>query len=505
VRRFHRREILRLGAREILREADVVTITAELSALADAVTGAVTNAAHADLNARLGTTLPNRMSVLALGKLGGQELNFSSDIDLMFSYDEDGDLPASAGRLHTYHEYYVRLAEAVVRGLSEFTGEGHLYRVDMRLRPDGRSGPLAMSRAAMMVYYESRGAAWERQMLLKARPIAGAIDVGERFLRDLRPFLFPRSAIRSPWEEIAAMKRAIEQEGVAEGNIKLGAGGIRDVEFLVQGLQLLYAGNDPALRTGHTLRALARLSETGQLPSSVADRLRTAYEFFRTVEHRLQLLHGRQTHQLPETAEENRVLARKLGFPTANAFRDHVGRLREFVRAQFVSFTTPRVPSDSLGGKATPTISTAAIIADRHWPPEVQQVVCQRIESGFSSEASHRLLDLALRNARHREWLVRTALAGAQMMERLPAEPLLMESLVGNAVELLGRSAPGWHSLKVADLRRYRLYNETRTAVRFLAGSASVAAVERELTALAEEVVHMVAGRVESQPRGIVL
>ncbi len=505
IRRFHRREMLRIGAREILREGNIQTITAELSALADASTQAIVLVSHNDLNARLEADVPNDLAVIALGKLGGDELNFSSDIDLLFVYERDGDLPRPAGRLHSYHEYYVRLAEQIVKGLSEFTGEGHLYRVDMRLRPDGRSGPLAMSRAAMMTYYESRGAAWERQMMLKARPIAGSLDVGGRFLNDIRPFLFPRSALRSPWDEIAGMKRSIEQEGVTEGNIKLGAGGIRDIEFLVQGLQLLYAGNEPRLRTGHTLQTIERLTEAGLLPGPIATELKHAYEFLRTVEHRLQLLHGHQTHQLPESRDEFRVLGRKLGFPSATSLQTHLDGLRSFVRSQFEAFASGPPSGTSVSTFEPMDALIAHAVDDRPWPEQVRSVAQKRLKTVFSSPSSHRLLEIVLRQGSHREWLVRTAASSSRIMELLAAEPLLLETLLGNGQELLGRSVPGWTALRANDLRRYGLYNSARSAIRFLSNKASVRTVESELSELADEVIGIVSDCLLSGQQGLVL
>jgi glutamate-ammonia-ligase adenylyltransferase len=492
LRRFHRREMLRIGAREILQEADVETVTAELSALADAVASCVVDQAHADLNARFGVDLPHRMAVIALGKLGGGELNFSSDIDLMFVYDEDGDLPHEVGRLHTWHEYHVRFGESIVRALTEFSSEGHLYRVDMRLRPDGRSGPLAMSRAAMMTYYESRGAAWERQMLLKARVIGGAVDVGERFLRDLQPFIFPRTATNAPWLEIGRMKETIERESDVEGNIKLGAGGIRDIEFLVQGLQLLFAGQDPRLRTGHTVRGLERLVAAGHIQRDDGDRLRRSYLFFRSIEHRLQLLHGHQTHQLPQTEVEVQTLGRKLGFEGADEFRRAVAQHRAFVRAQYEAFTRPGVLLEGAPPVGRQALLAASLSATG-WPEDMRALAASRIARLLDESATGRAIEAALMHRRHRPWLLRAALLAPRTLEDLSGEPLLVESLLGNADILLRRSDPGWRQFLAEDLRRFRSYNATRSVVRYLMTSSSTEAFEGELSDLADEVLRAVA------------
>ncbi|MBI4418950.1 MAG: hypothetical protein HY563_09235, partial [Ignavibacteriales bacterium] len=209
VKRFHRREILRIGARDILKEADVVTVTRELSGLAASIVEAVLEIGWRDLCARTGAAFGNALAVIGLGKLGGEELNFSSDIDLLFVYEEDGEFEAPQERIRTFHEFYNRLAEFVVRKLTEVAGEGSLYRVDMRLRPEGRSGPLAISQAASLHYYETRGETWERQMLVKARPIAGNRRTAAQWLDAIRPFVYPRTFLRSPLEELGDMKTRI--------------------------------------------------------------------------------------------------------------------------------------------------------------------------------------------------------------------------------------------------------------------------------------------------------
>ncbi|MCU0452413.1 MAG: hypothetical protein MUE68_02050 [Bacteroidetes bacterium] len=500
LRRFHRREMLRIGAREILREASVETITRDLSALADVAARSVMDQAHADLNARLGSDLHHRMAVIALGKLGGNELNFSSDIDLLFVYDADGDLPRKAGRLHTWHEYHARLAEEILRGLSEFTSEGHLYRVDMRLRPDGRSGPLAMSRAAMMTYYEARGAAWERQMLLKARVIAGADSVGRKFMTDLEPFIFPRAALQAPWIEIARMKEMIEREADLEGNIKLGAGGIRDIEFLVQGLQLLFAGQDRSLRTGHTLLALERLVQAGHILPDDGRRLREAYMFFRSVEHRLQLLHGHQTHQLPETDEERTTLGRKLGFGDARRFMAAIRERRDLVRDHFEAFTRPH-------GATAKTAPSSDIVRNAltatDWPAALREMASQRLQILVNDDASRRLLEMALNHPRHRVWILQAAWLAPSVIERLHAEPLLLESLLGNADEVLQRRDPAWTDLRERDLHRYRSYNEVRTIIRFLLGATKAVEFEAELSRLAEDVLSSAADKAAIPVHGL--
>ena len=279
VKRIHRREYLRIGAREILREAGVRTTTAELSALADAVIEAVLEIGYADLCQRTGADFRPTLAAVGLGKLGGQELNFSSDIDLMFVYERDEPLAGLGERVQNTFDFYRRLAEFVVRTLSDITPEGRLYRVDLRLRPDGSSGALVMSCASTLTYYETRGQLWERQMLLKARIVAGNQETGTGWQTSLLPFLFPKTQLRSPLAEIAGIKRQIEARVGSEVNVKLGSGGIRDIEFTVQALQLLYGGANDRLRIRNTLDALQALESSRVLNPVEAASLREAYEF----------------------------------------------------------------------------------------------------------------------------------------------------------------------------------------------------------------------------------
>ena len=505
LKRLHRREMLRIGAREILGEADEGTITAELSALADAIVDTVLGVAHEELNRRLGWNCPSTLAVIGLGKLGGDELNFSSDIDLVFVYDKDGELAAEAGRMRTLHEYHARLAESALAALTEFTPEGHLYRVDLRLRPDGTSGPLAMSLAAYRSYYEARGATWERQMLIKARPIAGDGGVGASFMKDLVPFVFPRTSLRPPWEEIAEMKQSIERQHPGATNIKLGSGGIRDIEFLVQGLQLLYGGKDDVLRSSHTVRTMHALAERKIIDSTTADRLIDAYWFLRKVEHRLQLFHGAQTHDLPEEEVETSLLARKLGFASATHFRKVLDGHRAFVKDQFDMITGGREGKDTPSSRhlktATPDhdrkreLRSVDEIIERSPMPVVLR---PRLQSLLDSPAHAASLRQALTRPALREVLIRTLTLSSVLAERFLAEPLLWESLIGSATQLLGSSAPGWSFLLKEDVYRYRLFNETRSAVRFLSRRIGITSFGLELSRLADDIVNACADSIRS-------
>jgi glutamate-ammonia-ligase adenylyltransferase len=313
LKRLYRRELLRIGARDILGEADLRTTTRELSLLADAVVQACCHVAEQQLNEKYAHPPETRYAVIGLGKLGGEELNYSSDIDILLVYEDEGELKDAHGRTVTHHEFFNKFAEQLVQDLSQSTADGHLYRVDMRLRPESGAGPLARSLQSYLLYYESRGELWERQMLIKGRPVAGEYAFGREFLEHLEPFVYPRSFFHHPAEKIARIKARIEASVSGEENIKLRPGGIRDIEFIVQTLQLINGGKVHTIREGNTLNAIQRLGEVGFLTSEEVNVLEGAYRFFRTIEHRLQTMLNTQTHTIPSDLLIQRTLARRIG------------------------------------------------------------------------------------------------------------------------------------------------------------------------------------------------
>jgi len=261
--------------------------------------------------------------VLAMGKLGGRELNFSSDIDLMVFFD-----PAAIklGRGVEPAQFCVRLTRDLVKLLQQRTVDGYVYRVDLRLRPDPSSTQIAMSTDAAVDYYESRGQNWERAALIKARPCAGDLAAGEKFVRELSPFIWRKYLDYANIADVHEMKRQIHAyrghgEIAVEGhNIKLGRGGIREIEFFVQTQQLIAGGRHPELRGRGTVATLAALAANGWIEASARDELTTAYEFLRRVEHRLQMRTDEQTHVLPADTAELHVVARFLGFEGRDDF-----------------------------------------------------------------------------------------------------------------------------------------------------------------------------------------
>ena len=335
LRRLYRREILRIGTRDILGHADLVTATQEISNLADALINASYRLATKQLEEKYGDPPPTSFAVIGLGKLGGSELNYSSDIDLIFVYNDEGEKECPGGRSCSFHEYFSRLAEKIVQNLSSSSAEGHIYRVDTRLRPESGAGPLARSLNSYLFYYESRGELWERQMLIKARPVGGDLAFGYEFIRRLDPFVYPRTHFQHPGEAAARIKARIENEASTEQNIKLRPGGIRDIEFVVQILQLQNGGRIPSLKEPNTLKGLQALAEHTLLSQNEEQVLAKAYIFFRTIEHRLQMVLNTQTHTLPDDPRSQLALARRLGFANVESMHEALQRNLAAVRQIF--------------------------------------------------------------------------------------------------------------------------------------------------------------------------
>ncbi|MGB6483454.1 MAG: hypothetical protein WBE86_08215 [Candidatus Acidiferrales bacterium] len=333
--RFKRREYLRITLRDVLNLASLSDTCLELSNLADVLIERALRLCAQRLENSYGIpqwsddtghSQAARMTVLSLGKLGGQELNYSSDIDLIFLYDHDGDTSGGTAGAISNLEYFVRLAQAILKMLSEATPEGAVFRIDLRLRPEGQQGDLTVSLASALEYYRTRAREWELQMLIKARVSAGEMSTGETFLREVHPLIYGRElrqeVVQAVVEAREEISHVLEQrsfggnEDVALWNVKLSPGGIRDIEFIAQCLQRIHGGRDAWVSgrgAGTTLVALQHLHDKGYLPQRDFYRLSAAYEFFRKVEHRLQLRDGLQEHTLPRKAEAPSRIARRSG------------------------------------------------------------------------------------------------------------------------------------------------------------------------------------------------
>lgn len=349
------RELLRIAARDLARLGTLPEIVAELSNAAEVYLEGLHRILWRELTDRFGAPWhqtpdgrwsPTPFCVLGMGKLGGQELNFSSDVDLLFVYGEEGTTfrtpPKPRSRQSTggpalpNYQFFKRLAEAIIKEGTARGVEGGALRIDLRLRPEGDSGPLARSLDSYENFYAEWGQPWERMMLLKARRVAGDETLAGEFLEVIQPFRYPRSLGVGLLREMAEMKARIEREVVRAGeidrNVKLGRGGIREIEFVAQTLQVLHGGRNPFLQTHQTLQALPKLASYELLESSDAACLVDAYQFLRDVEHRLQMEDHRQTHTLPASEEGLQWIARLMGFDDQSEFQGALTRHTRAVR-----------------------------------------------------------------------------------------------------------------------------------------------------------------------------
>lgn len=348
LRRFRRREMLRIGVRDLLRLADVTETTASLSDLASVLIDAAYRVVNSDLRAQYGVPMhKNRQgrwvetgfTVIGMGKLGGHELNYSSDVDVLYVCEShEGETHSiGSGRAKSRagisnEEYFEILARQVTKVLTEPTHEGYVYRVDLRLRAEGSVGQLTRSLDEYASYYRTRGQVWERLALLKAWPIAGSLEVGKQFVRMVRPFVLASSGAKSAKpdvqqcltvvQDVRSVKERIDAKMADRGherrNVKLGVGGIREIEFLVQTIQVLAGRRLPGLLDRSTLGSLVRLQKAGILSAKQQAQLTRAYNFLRDVEHKLQMVHDLQTHALPDQHDELERCSIRMGYNGEN-------------------------------------------------------------------------------------------------------------------------------------------------------------------------------------------
>jgi glutamate-ammonia-ligase adenylyltransferase len=355
--RFRRRELLRTYLHDIRRAHTLVETTEELSNLADAILDFALSLARQDLDNRFGlprhTDERGRIAtpdfcIVALGKLGSLELNYASDIDLLFLYSDEGMTSGLGERGEVSNrEYFVKLSETVARLVGKPGGEGAAYRVDLRLRPHGRDGALACSLDEATRYYQQRAQDWERQALIRARSSAGSGALFSRFKEAVTPQIFrPEVSVNSALSSVRLAKQKIDHqvERKAGFNVKLGRGGIREIEFIAQALQLAHGGRDDWLRVSHTLISLGRLADRGFISEQERTDLSEAYYFLRTLEHRLQMEQGLQTHTVPEAAASRELLARRMSFVGADG-------VEGFLRALRIQTGNVRRAYDRLFGK----------------------------------------------------------------------------------------------------------------------------------------------------------
>ncbi|MDP9197898.1 MAG: bifunctional [glutamate--ammonia ligase]-adenylyl-L-tyrosine phosphorylase/[glutamate--ammonia-ligase] adenylyltransferase [Pseudomonadota bacterium] len=395
LRQLRRRELVRIAWRDLEGHAPLPEVLEELSALADAAIGAALVFATRLLEPRYGVPRApsgerQELIVLGMGKLGGRELNFSSDIDLVFLYPENGE---TDGRKAVANEdYFTRLGQTLIRLLDARTPEGFVYRVDMRLRPFGEPGPLVTNFAAFEGYLQQHGRDWERYAYVKARAITAVESYRELYDAVVRPFVYRRYLDFGVYESLRGMKAMIAREVVRrdlQDNIKLGPGGIREIEFIVQAQQLIRGGSEPRLQDPSLLAVLPRLEGAKLLPGAAVAELRDAYEFLRRVENRLQMVADEQTHALPGTDEARLRLAGSMGFADVQSFLQALEAKRSRVTAWF---------SDAVLGPGGRGDATMAPALDALWSaePAFERIAHDVGRLGFddAEEAARMLLEL---------------------------------------------------------------------------------------------------------------
>jgi glutamate-ammonia-ligase adenylyltransferase len=376
LRLFRKQEMLRIGLRDLLGMADLQQTVTEITNLAEVCLQTAFEWTNRELLKRYGRPLvadtqempkPAGFAVIAMGKLGGGELNFSSDVDLMYVYTADGETEgvispdgAISGRI-TNHQYFIKLAEKLSAAIGEKTEDGFVFRVDLRLRPEGQRGPIAQSLGGYEIYYESWGQVWERSALIKARPVAGDEGTGREFIDRITPFVYRKYLDYSSIAEIGEMKqkinRDVDQKGKTFRDVKLGYGGIREIEFVIQALQLIYGGRDRSLRDKSSLKALHALSQKGLITYQEHEYLSKAYVFLRTIEHRIQILDDLQTQTMPSDAQGMRTLARRAGYFEQGReaelmlrdYTEYTQRVRRIYDELF-AFSGEELSSDALAG-----------------------------------------------------------------------------------------------------------------------------------------------------------
>jgi glutamate-ammonia-ligase adenylyltransferase len=525
LRRWKQRELLRIAARDLLGAADLPTVGRELAALADACLGAAVELAA--------PVVP--LAVIGMGKLGGRELNYASDVDVLFVHEGDG------GEAE-------RVARSVLQTMAAPTADGIVFRTDADLRPEGRAGPLSRSLDSYLSYYERWASTWEFQALLKARAVAGAADLGARFVGDTRPFVWPDRLDPDAIREVRAMKARSESEtrrrGLADRELKRGRGGIRDVEFAVQLLQLVHGRHDQNVRSPTTLDALEQLATGGYVEEQQASRLARAYTFLRTVEHRLQLYDEQQTHTLPDDDASLTRLARVLGYrdsaqaTAAERFesdhRAHQATVRSIHERLFFA---PLLDTLAGAGPLPPEAVEDRLVAFGFADTAQTRRALAELTRGLTrrSRVMQQLLpivlgwlsatpdpDLALLQLRRlgegptrSTWLARTlrdapgaaeravrVLGSSRMVgDALLRQPDFIESL-GDDTVLAERTKPElvdharetlqWRAgveARRSGLRRFKRREHLRVAARDLLGLATLEVTERELTALADACV----------------
>jgi [glutamine synthetase] adenylyltransferase / [glutamine synthetase]-adenylyl-L-tyrosine phosphorylase len=450
--RFRRRELLRTYLHDIRRSQTLVETMEELSNLADAILDYALSLARQDLDNRYG--LPRSVDergrsataeycVIALGKLGSMELNYASDIDLVFLYSDDGATSGTGQRGEVSNrEYFVKLSETIARLVGQSGGEGAAYRVDLRLRPHGRDGALACSLQEAERYYTHTAQDWERQALIRSRAAAGSAELFSRFKAAVTPAIFrPDVSVTGALASVRLAKQKIDRkvEKKSGFNVKLGRGGIREIEFIAQALQLAHGGRDDWLRVPHTLVSLGRLSDRGFITQPERSDLSDAYYFLRYLEHRLQMEHGLQTHTVPESEDSQALVARRMGFngteDFAAALKAHTTHVRNaydrlFAEAEETAPVSDAIEVPEIGDKDTALALSSARVFASHMD--------QRWENNQRALATH-LRKLAGRSLNPHRALLQVSRIAASL-EKTEGQVLISEPNLETLMQLCGSS-----------------------------------------------------------------
>ncbi|TDV48577.1 glutamate-ammonia-ligase adenylyltransferase [Pseudomonas helmanticensis] len=399
LRRQRARHQVRIIWRDLTRQADLVQTCRDLSNMADATIDQAYQWLYSRHCEQFGTPTgrrsgePQQMVILGMGKLGAVELNLSSDIDLIFAYPEGGETVGVKRSLDN-QEFFIRLGQRLIKALDPMTVDGFVFRVDMRLRPYGSSGALVLSFNALEQYYQDQGRDWERYAMIKARVVAGDQVAGAQLLDMLRPFVYRRYLDFSAIEALRTMKQLIQQEvrrkGMAD-NIKLGSGGIREVEFIAQAFQLIHGGRDLSLQQRPLLKVLSTLEGQGYLPPAVISELREGYEFLRYTEHAIQAIADRQTQMLPDGAQDQTRIAFMLGFADWDSFHEKLMFWRGRVAWHFAQVIAD--PDEDEGAESE-------VVVGGEWLPlweeaQDEEAACRQLEEGGFADASKALKALA--------------------------------------------------------------------------------------------------------------
>ena len=332
LRSFKKRFTLKIGVNDILGNSSLEEITLQISILAKAILKYLFEICFDEAQNKYHTNFEkNRYVICALGKLGGHELNYSSDVDLILFYDKNSETDENIKK--EFYEILSETTQLFVQSATEITDKGYIYRIDFRLRPDGKNSPLCRTINDYLRYYETRGEDWERQMLIKLSFVGGDENLYKSFAGYLQGYIYPASFSTSPVEQIKRLRKSIENRVGGKENIKLFAGGIRDIEFSIQALQLINGGKHKEIKTGTTLKAINELQVKDIIKKEEAELYKSAYIFYRRVEHFLQLMNDTQTHEIPAEGEMLERLASFMKFKNSNVFKKALETYRKKVRA----------------------------------------------------------------------------------------------------------------------------------------------------------------------------